>query len=143
MELYNQKVKCNPKNPLLVFDTEECYNIEGDNLAHGGYPCGEDGHWNKSICKKFYCDIGYYYDKLKDECIRDICDNDPGEIEIPLNGEYNETIELNKDNNMEYIFRVKNNKYIYFFRLMKQDYYIMAQKILVVIYVLYKRINCI
>ena len=115
-ELYNQKDTCNPKNPLLVFDTEECYNIEGDNLAHGGYPCGEDGHWNKSVCKKFYCDIGYYYDKLKDECIRDICDNDPGEIEIPLNGEYNETIELNKDNNMEYIFRVKNNKYIYFFK---------------------------
>ena len=42
--------------------------------------------------------------------------NDPGEIEIPLNGEYNETIELNKDNNMEYIFRVKNNKLIYFFK---------------------------
>ena len=114
---YNDDGYCNIKNKKLLLDANngiDCYKFEDDEFAHGGYLCGDDGKWTNT-CKKYYCDIGYYFNQYNQKCERDICANDPGEKEIYLNGEYNETILLNKDNNLEYIFHINNSDYIYFF----------------------------
>ena len=114
---YNKNGECNNKNKKLTLDpmnTDECYVFEDDIHAHGGYECDDEGKWSK-VCRKYYCDLGYYYNIYKDKCERDICANDEGEEDIYLNDNYENTIKLNKDNNKEYIFHVNNSNYIYLF----------------------------
>ena len=73
---YNTDNKCNPKNLELLYDPnnkKDCYNFENDAHAHGGYLCdASTGTWTKT-CKAYYCDIGYYFDKYQNKCIKDIC----------------------------------------------------------------------
>ena len=73
---YNEDKKCKPNNLYLLYDPNnkiDCYYIEDDPHAHGGYECDpETQTWSK-ICKPYYCDIGYYFDKYQNKCIKDIC----------------------------------------------------------------------
>lgn len=83
------KDKCNINNKLLLLEDEECYDINNNEHAHGGFVCGYNGEWNKSQCQAFYCDIGYYYDTYQNKCIEDICtkgDNNKNEeyTDIPI-----------------------------------------------------------
>ena len=57
--------KCNPNNKNLFLLDNKC--------DHGGYPCGEDGTWDKAKCVQFYCDIGFIFDKGSNKCIPDNC----------------------------------------------------------------------
>ena len=118
---YNEKGECNPNNTLLVSYNESC-TFKEDEHAHGGNPCGSNGKWDKNKCQKYYCDFGYYYSKIEDKCIRDYCTNDPNETEIILNDSYNKTITLNKNNNIEYVFRIQNKKYTYIFEASEPGY---------------------
>ena len=113
---YNNKSECNSENMNLVLEDENCTFEDGDIYAHGGYPCGNDGKWNKTKCKKSYCDIGYYYDRNEDKCLIDYCTNDPDTIEITLNGKYDKTIIINKENNTKYILKIDTEEYLYFFQ---------------------------
>ena len=73
---YNEEKKCNKDNPYLLFEPndKECYKIENDSYAHGGYECNKDtGEWS-NLCKPFYCDIGYYFDVVRGKCIKDLVD---------------------------------------------------------------------
>ena len=65
------ETKCNPKNKNLLLIDEKC-NFLGPHL-HGGFPCDENGYWNKKLCVPSYCDVGYVYDKKKNKCIKDVC----------------------------------------------------------------------
>ena len=115
---YNNKGECNKYNKKLTLEplnSKECYIFEEDKYAHGGYECNDEGKWS-NICRKYYCDIGYYYNHFKGKCIPDICANDEGEEDIYLNGEYENTIILNNENNKEYIFYVNNSDYTYIFQ---------------------------
>ena len=59
---YNEEGSCNEKNKKLLLDPNngvDCYIFDGDEFAHGGYLYGDNGEWT-NICKKYYCDIGYY-----------------------------------------------------------------------------------
>ena len=73
---YNEDKKCNPNNLDLLYDPNnkiDCYAFENDEHAHGGYECDpKTGEWS-NICKPYYCDIGYYFDKYQNKCIKDIC----------------------------------------------------------------------
>ena len=73
---YNEDKQCNPNNLDLLFDPndkKECYTFPNDEHAHGGYECNvTTGNWSNT-CKAYYCDIGYYFDKQQDKCIKDIC----------------------------------------------------------------------
>ena len=123
---YNEDGRCNEKNKKLLLDPnngKDCYTFDDDEFAHGGYLCGDNGKWT-TTCRKYYCDIGYYYNQYKGKCERDICANDAGETDIYLNGEYNDTIILNNENNMEYIFHINNSEYTYFFESAKGNGYI-------------------
>ena len=99
-----------------MLESDEC-KWEDDIYAHGGYPCGGDGKWIKdnTKCKKLYCDIGYWYSKQLDKCEIDPCTNEKVVNMINLNDEYNRTINLNKNNNIEYVFSIQTNEYLYFF----------------------------
>ena len=119
---YNENKECNPNNKKLVFESDDCKEFEDDPYAHGGYPCGSDGKWNTSICKKFYCDIGYYFSNIENKCIMDYCTNNPYLKEIILTESYNETIIINKNNNYEYIFQTYTGEYIYFFEANEPGY---------------------
>ena len=58
---------------MLVLEKDDnCYKFSDDRHAHGGYACGADGKWTK-VCKKYYCDIGYYYNRYRDKCLPDPC----------------------------------------------------------------------
>ena len=67
------ETKCNKNNKLLLLEDNNCYNIEGDKHAHGGFVCGDNGEWDKMKCQAFYCDLGYYYDTYQQKCIEDLC----------------------------------------------------------------------
>ena len=76
LKKYNEENQCNPNNLDLLFDPnnkKDCYIFENDGHAHGGYECDpKTGNWS-NICKPYYCDIGYYFDKYQNKCIEDIC----------------------------------------------------------------------
>ena len=94
---------CNINNTKLFLEDDNCYNIDGDSHAHGGYPCGDDGHWDKTKCQTFYCDLGYYYDTYQMKCIEDICTKTEDDKEE----EYNEEEEENDEE--EYNEEEENN----------------------------------
>ena len=117
---YNQDKKCNKKNKKLLFDPSDgktCYNFQDDKYAHGGYECGENGYWNEGVCKKYYCDLGYYYDLYEGKCKIDLCMNNQNDInlsknkEINLKGKYNSIIKLNDSKIKEYFFHLNNSKW--------------------------------
>ena len=113
---YNEEGKCNPNNTRLVFDNDtQCLQFNDDKYAHGGYKCGSDGKWS-SLCQKYYCDLGYYYNIYKGKCMRDYCTNESKEINIILNDTYEKIIILNSENNDEYIFIINNNNFAYSFK---------------------------
>ena len=113
---YNDNGECNANNQRLFLENDtECYKFEDDEHAHGGYVCGADGKWTK-ICKKYYCDIGYYYNRYEGKCLPDPCLINEKVKDIYLNDFYEETIILNKSNNAEYVFHLQSDKYLYFFQ---------------------------
>ena len=77
---YNNNT-CNKNNLLLVKDPnnkQDCYKIDGDEFAHGGYECNnQTGTWSNE-CRAYYCDIGYYFDTYQKKCIKDACANNEG-----------------------------------------------------------------
>ena len=73
---YNEDKECNPNNLDLLYDPnnkQECYTFENDVHAHGGYECDTNTSKWSDQCKPYYCDIGYYFDKVQNKCILDIC----------------------------------------------------------------------
>ena len=73
---YNEDKKCNPDNLDLLYDPnnkKDCYVFENDIHAHGGYTCNAETKTWSNTCKPYYCDIGYYFDKYQNKCIKDIC----------------------------------------------------------------------
>ena len=66
---FNEQNYCNSNNKKLIFHDDNCYNM--NNKAHGGYICGDNNQWDKSKCVAYYCDINYYYDLYKKECIQE------------------------------------------------------------------------
>ena len=65
------QTKCNPKNKNLLLLSDECTFKES--YVHGGYECNvTDGTWSKT-CVPSYCDNGYTFDKIKKECVKDVC----------------------------------------------------------------------
>ena len=96
---YNEDNKCNPNNLNLLYDPNnkrECYTFENDEHAHGGYECNSStGNWT-NICKPYYCDIGYYFDKFKNKCIKDLCIEDKEDEEDKENKSEGNNIFLNQ-----------------------------------------------
>ena len=110
------KENCNPDNKYLLLEADCPFEDDNDTEAHGGYLCNAQGKWDKSKCNKSYCNIGYYYDRVQDKCILDICTNDPNTIEVTLNDKYDKEITISQENNTKYIFTIDTNKYSYFFQ---------------------------
>ena len=65
------ETQCNPKNKNLLLIDDKCYFL-GPHL-HGGFPCGDNGLWNKNKCVPSYCDVGYIYNKTENKCVKDYC----------------------------------------------------------------------
>ena len=73
------KIYCNPPNSKLILINEDC-NFS-DNHMHGGFECNEDGKWSDK-CVPSYCDIGYFLDEIKMECLEEyICPDDKKNVE--------------------------------------------------------------
>ena len=72
------KTKCNPDNKKLLLITSECDGKFGEH-THGGYECGDDGVWTKN-CVASYCDLGYFFDFEKKQCIYNVCNPDNSEV---------------------------------------------------------------
>ena len=88
---YNEEQKCNPNNLDLLYDPgnkNECYVFENDSYAHGGYECDPETKKWSTRCKPYYCDIGYYFDKVQNKCFKDLCtevdDDDDDDDKIKL-----------------------------------------------------------
>ena len=123
LDKYNDT--CSKENQNLIYESNEC-EFGADIFAHGGYPCGSNGQWDKTInktsCKKSYCDVGYYYDKVEGKCINDICVNNPNVREVLLNESYDKEITITPNDNTKYNYKLNNKKYIYFFEASEPGY---------------------
>ena len=110
---------CNSKNEEFIIPDENCRNL-GENL-HGGYKCKKDkDEWDKSKCIPFYCDIGYYYDKYEQKCIKEC----PYENEVIFLYENNYSNEFNIKKNEKYeIFTYNPDNYYYFFKVSHNSIY--------------------
>jgi hypothetical protein len=67
------KENCNPKNKHILLESDEC-KFPDDSHALGGYECGDDGKWTKK-CVPYYCEIGCYFDIIKEKCVLEPCNN--------------------------------------------------------------------
>ena len=67
------KNECNKDNKNLLLKSDSCNTFINDKYARGGYECGDDGKWNKSICKPYYCTDGYSFDTYLKKCKKDVC----------------------------------------------------------------------
>jgi len=104
--------ECNINNTRLLLDDEQCIL---DDKRKGGHPCGEEGKWDMTKCEAYYCEIGYYYDQIKKECILDKCTNG-NENDIYLDNEdYKKTKEYELVPDNEMVFHLQNDSYYYFF----------------------------
>ena len=90
------KEECNPDNKNLIKVSEDCDNKFGNKYTHGGYECGGDGKWNKSICVPSYCDPGYFFNQKKKKCVKDICSSIPVKIN---ENDIDSTDQINLDHN--------------------------------------------
>ena len=104
------ETNCSLNNNKLLLDDETC-TLE--NHKRGGHPCGTNGKWNLENCEAYYCDLGYYYDQFRKECVLDICTNRKNQKniysdEIPVN----ETREFSIQPNDELIFYLQKEKEI-------------------------------
>ena len=105
--------KCNKDNKKLFLNDDNC---KLKDHQKGGHPCKDDGTWDKDNCKAYYCDLGYFYDFIKDECILDICTNIENETDIFIDiSKYNETAEFLVEPYNELVFHLQNDNYYYFF----------------------------
>ena len=106
------ETKCNKNNPRLLLDDDNCL-FNGS--QKGGHPCGEDGQWDMSKCEPYYCELGYYFDQIKKQCVLDICTNGNESI-IYLDDEiFNKTTEYELEPDNEIVFNLKDDSYFYFF----------------------------
>ena len=71
------KEECYSNNKNLIKISENCENTFGNTYTHGGYECGDKGIWNTDNCVASYCDPGYYFNKKKKKCVKDICSSIP------------------------------------------------------------------
>jgi len=109
---YEIKNECNKNNPRLLLDDKNC---ELKDKRKGGHPCGEDGKWDITKCEAYYCELGYYYDQIKKECVLDICTNGKERDIYFENEDYMKTKEYELQPDKEMVFHLKNDSYYYFF----------------------------
>ena len=64
----NEENKCNSKNTKLLLYDDQCKDI-GTTGSGGGYRCKSDNTWDKSRCYVNYCKIGYYFDRMQNNCV--------------------------------------------------------------------------
>lgn len=104
---------CNKNNTKFLLDDENCFV---NDTRKGGHPCGENGEWDMTKCEAYYCQLGYYYDQFKKECVLDICTNGKErDINLDKEGIYNNSKEYDLEIDDEIVFRLPNDNYYYFF----------------------------
>ena len=99
----NQDGQCNSKNDRLFLHDDNCYEIDGDIHAHGGYKCGSNNTWDKTKCEPYYCDFGYYFDQIQKKCIENCKFVNEKSIFI-YEDNYHNTFELEKDIKYYFLF---------------------------------------
>ena len=99
---YNKNNECNPKNERLLLHDDKCQKFEEVGLenAHGGYKCNKEGHWDKSKCFPYYCDIGYFYDRYQNKCVKE-CSYDKKSF-LLYKKDYSNEITVPKNESYEY-----------------------------------------
>ena len=121
--LEKYKNECNPNNKNLIKISEKCDNSFGNKYTHGGFECGDNGKWN-NICVPSYCDPGYFFNKKKKQCIKDICssipidindDNKDKETDINTETKKEEKIPNKNTNGKKLEFNIINTFLIIFF----------------------------
>ena len=111
--LFNNGSYCNAKNERLLLHDENCRIIKGDKYAHGGYKCNNENKWDKGKCEPYYCDIGYYYDRIDKKC-KEECPFDVNKKYFIIHEKkYNKTFMI--EPNMTYTFETFNNDNFYYF----------------------------
>ena len=68
------KNECNFENKNLLLISDECKF--DNNYTFGGFVCGNNNLWNKSLCQASFCSKGYIFDYYHKKCIIDFCDED-------------------------------------------------------------------
>ena len=106
------KTNCNPDNDKLLKHDDKCKDINNLENAHGGYKCNEDGTWSTE-CMPYYCDIGYYYDRHQNKCVKE-CDLDYKKSLLVFEKEFSDEIQINQ-NDVYYYFPSPKDEVYYVF----------------------------
>ena len=85
------KTDCNKNNKYMKLQSD------------GGYTCGDDGKWSNN-CSPFYCDEGYYFDPILENCIS----LDETAENIPINTI--NTYIINSQDDSSFIFMADSSK---------------------------------
>jgi hypothetical protein len=85
--------ECNPDNKNLIKISEKCENTFENKYTHGGYECGNDRKWKTDNCVPSYCDPGFFFNKKKKKCVKDICSSIPVREESIIS--FGKTININ------------------------------------------------
>ena len=109
---FNQDKYCNYRNQkLFLYNDNKCKNFEKLEHAHGGFKCGENNQWSNE-CSPYYCDIGYSFDQLTKQCVKDCM------VDWPVNFIYKDDISeiynIKKNEKLEFITLNPNGLYYVF-----------------------------
>ena len=112
---FNNKNYCNKNNDKLLLHINECNEIEGKPHAHGGYKCQTDkNEWDTSKCQPYYCDIGYYFDQGRKECLEE-CNFKDTKSHLIYADIYDLEYEIEKDKVTTFTFLNDNQNNYYFY----------------------------
>ena len=113
-EKLNINNECNSNNEKLLLHDDNCKNINGYAHAHGGYKCGNNNIWEKSVCEPYYCDMGYYFDQYQKKCIES-CRFDKTRSYFIYEDNYNKVFNIIKDITYYFIFTKNANNCQFFY----------------------------
>jgi len=116
---YNEDNECNPNNKNLKMLNNEC-DKNFNEYTYGGYECGDDGKWS-NICKPFYCHKNYYFDYVKQKCVKDIIAEKYFEIDdYEKEDSDDEIIEKSENETQESENSIKMSKLLFFILIIIQ-----------------------
>ena len=114
---FNKNFMCNYNNKRLLLRHDDCLkNNMPNKYTHGGYQCGSNNKWDKTKCIPFYCDIGYYFDNNKKQCVQE-CSYDEIKKKCIYEDNYNQKFTIESDSIYYFYFANYKDDYKYNYKI--------------------------
>ena len=106
-----KKISAIQKIPKLLLYDDQCKDI-GTTGSGGGYRCKSDNTWDKSRCYVNYCKIGYYFDRMQNNCVENCKIKNEKSFYI-YEDNFNKVFDIQMDTRYNFFFPFYGKKIIF------------------------------